>query len=106
VPADGRWQGVLDDGAYTFDMTLSEHDGEVSGTVHEYDTADGDSGTQVVTGYRHGNTLHLRGTEYLHSSPGWKLDEFTVDVHPDGTMSGTFNCVGCRALLPLHGARA
>ncbi len=104
----GYWEGTMNGGDYGFYMSINEVDGEVSGWIEQWDTGDGDSGTEYFTGTRTGNTLNLRGTSWSPDTPDtWKLDTFQLKLNKNGqVISGTYDCDGCSSgLKPMSGSR-
>ncbi len=96
--SSGYWEGNMRSGAYGFELQLNERpNGSVSGEMIQWDTGDGETGTQYVTGTRDGNVLRLRGQYWSADTPQtWKLDTFKLKLNRNGqSFSGTYDCDGC-----------
>ncbi len=93
----GYWEGTMDNGEYSYYMQIEESNGQVAGWIQQWDTDDGESGTEYFTGTRTGNTLKMRGYEWSPETPStWKLDTFTLKLNNNGQgMSGSYECDGC-----------
>lgn len=105
-PVDGEWTGSMDDGRYSFRLSLSDYEGYLAGEMYQQNTATGEDGTEIVEGYREGNVLYLRGTSWRHAPSGWSLDVLALSVATDGrSLAGTYTCAACEPSNTISGWR-
>ncbi len=105
--SSGQWAGSLADGKYSYYLDIEESGGAVAGSMYQVSNADGDSGTEYVTGYREGNTLYLQGQYWTDAPKNWGLDSFTIELSSDGgSMWGSYNCDVCSTTNNLSGERS
>ena len=105
--SSGQWAGSLADGKYSYYLDIEESGGAVAGSMYQVSNADGDSGTEYVTGYREGNTLYLQGQYWTDAPKNWGLDSFTIELSSDGgSVWGSYNCDVCSTTNNLSGERS
>jgi len=104
---DGEWSGEMAGGKYSFSMSLSDDDGQISGSMYQHSNATNESGTEELSGYREGNTIYLQGVSWDSSAPRkWGLDSIVIQVSGDGeSISGTYGCDTCSTTYPITGSR-
>jgi len=104
----GDWTGVLPGrGSKVFYLTavMNENlDGSIDAQVRMDEVnaglSTGNTGTQLMSGFRSGSFVELQGYAWAGGSypSGWTLDTFVLTLSPNGNaLNGTYSCPGCGA---------